>query len=55
MDLIVSYWPNLSIDVYNLLSNIFVNENERFNIDQIMKHETIIEWSKLKYNIDLNI
>jgi hypothetical protein len=46
LDLIVTQWPNLDMDVFNLISNILVLENDRFDSTKLLKHETIIKWSK---------
>jgi serine/threonine protein kinase len=44
MDFLVSHWPNISLDVFELLSNMLVLEYDRFDIEKMLNHKTIVNW-----------
>jgi serine/threonine protein kinase len=49
LDLLISYWPTISLEVFELLSHILVLEKERYDIVELMNHKTIREWSLIEF------
>ena len=44
LDLIESTWPELELSVFNLVSHILVNEEERYDAMKLLEHSTIVQW-----------